>query len=72
MIEVIQKYYSRWVVTKLVKEHNHVMAAPSRVLYVAPESYDNADPYLGMEFSSHEAAQKFSYAMLATLGLVFV
>ncbi|WOL02612.1 protein FAR1-RELATED SEQUENCE 5-like [Canna indica] len=68
MIEVIQKYYGRWVVTKLVKEHNHVVAAPSRVLYVAPESYGNTDPYLGMEFSSHEAAQTFYYAYASRVG----
>ncbi|XP_074564927.1 protein FAR1-RELATED SEQUENCE 5-like [Curcuma longa] len=68
MIEVIQKYYGRWVVTKLVKEHNHVVAAPSRVLYVAPESYGNADPYLGMEFPSHEAAQTFYYAYASRIG----
>ncbi|CAL9100275.1 unnamed protein product [Musa textilis] len=68
MIEVIQKYYGRWVVTKLVKEHNHVVAAPSRVLYVAPEVYGNADPYLGMEFPSHEAAQTFYYAYASRVG----
>ncbi|RWW24601.1 hypothetical protein GW17_00011099 [Ensete ventricosum] len=68
MIEVIQKYYGRWVVTKLVKEHNHVVAAPSRVLYVAPEAYGNADPYLGMEFPSHEAAQTFYYAYASRVG----
>ncbi|KAG6477257.1 hypothetical protein ZIOFF_066510 [Zingiber officinale] len=68
MIEVIQKYYGRWVVTKLVKEHNHVVAAPSRVLYVAPESYGNADPYLGMDFPSHEAAQTFYYAYASRIG----
>lgn len=68
MIEVIQKYYGRWVVTKLVKEHNHVVAAPSRVRYIAPEEYAGMEPFVGMEFSSHEAAQMFYYAYAARIG----
>lgn len=68
MIEVIQKYYGRWVVTKLVKEHNHVVAAPSRVRYIAPEEYADMEPFVGMEFSSHEAAQMFYYAYAARIG----
>lgn len=68
MIEVIQKYYGRWVVTKLVKDHNHVVAAPSRVLYIAPEEYAHVEPYLGMEFQSHEAAQTYYYAYASRVG----
>lgn len=68
MIEVIQKYYGRWVVSKLVKEHNHIVEPPSRVRFVAPEEYAHADPYLGMEFSSHEAAQTFYYAYASRVG----
>lgn len=68
MVEVIQKYYGRWVVTKLVKEHNHVVAAPSRVRYIAPEEYAGMEPFVGMEFSSHEAAQMFYYAYAARIG----
>nr|CAD1832816.1 unnamed protein product [Ananas comosus var. bracteatus] len=68
MIEVIQKYYGRWVVTKLVKEHNHVVAAPSRVRYIEPEEYAHLDPFLGMEFPSHEAAQTFYYAYASRTG----
>ncbi|XP_072992246.1 protein FAR1-RELATED SEQUENCE 9-like [Typha latifolia] len=68
MIEVIQKYYGRWVVTKLVKEHNHVVAAPSRVRYIAPEEYAHLDPFLGMEFPSHEVAQTFYYAYASRVG----
>jgi len=31
MVEVTQKYYGRWVVIKFIKEHNHVLEAPSIV-----------------------------------------
>ncbi|XP_020242495.1 protein FAR1-RELATED SEQUENCE 5-like [Asparagus officinalis] len=68
MIEVIQKYYGRWVVTKLVTEHNHIVAAPSRVRYIAPEEYADMEPFLGMEFPSHEAAQTFYYAYASRIG----
>ena len=68
MIEVIQKYYGRWVVTKLVKEHSHVVAAPNRVRYVVPEEYVQADPHVGMEFPSHEAAQTYYYAYASRIG----
>lgn len=68
MIEVIQKYYGRWVVTKLVTEHNHIVAAPSRVRYIAPEEYAGMEPFLGMEFPSHEAAQTFYYAYACRVG----
>ncbi|KAJ4755699.1 Protein FAR1-RELATED SEQUENCE 5 [Rhynchospora pubera] len=68
MIEVIQKYYGRWVVSKLVKEHTHIVEPPSQVRFVAPEEYAHADPYLGMEFSSHEAAQTFYYAYASRVG----
>ncbi|KAG0470202.1 hypothetical protein HPP92_016902 [Vanilla planifolia] len=68
MIEVIQKYYGRWVVTKLVKQHNHVVAAPCRVRYIAPEEYAGVEPFVGMEFPSHEAAQTFYYAYASRIG----
>lgn len=68
MIEVIQKYYGRWVVSKLVKDHNHLVEAPSRVRYIAPEEYAGIEPFLGMEFHSHEAAQTFYYAYASRVG----
>jgi FAR1 DNA-binding domain/MULE transposase domain/SWIM zinc finger len=68
MIEVIQKYYGRWVVSKLVIEHNHIVEPPTCVRFVAPEEYAHSDPYLGMEFSSHEAAQTFYYAYASRVG----
>lgn len=68
MIEVIKKYYGRWVVTKLVTEHNHIVAAPSRVRYIAPEEYAHIEPSIGMEFPSHEAAQTFYYAYATRVG----
>ncbi|KAL5219565.1 hypothetical protein ABZP36_020249 [Zizania latifolia] len=68
MIEVSQKYYGRWVVIKLIKEHNHVVAAPSIVRYVAPEEYAQLEPFEGMEFPSHEAAQTFYYAYASRMG----
>lgn len=68
MIEVIQKYYGRWVVTKLVKEHSHVVEAPNRVRFVVPEEYAQGDPYVGMEFPSHEVAQTYYYAYASRLG----
>ena len=68
MIEVIQKYYGRWVVTKFSREHNHAVLPPSRVRYVAPEEYAHLEPFLGMEFSSHEEAQTFYYAYASRLG----
>ncbi|XP_078437791.1 protein FAR1-RELATED SEQUENCE 9-like [Wolffia australiana] len=68
MIEVIQKYYGRWVVTKFAPEHNHAVLPPSRVRYVAPEEYADLEPFVGMEFSSHEDAQTFYYAFASRLG----
>lgn len=68
MIEVIQKYYGRWVVTKFEKEHNHLVSPPSRVRYVAPEEYADLEPFLGMEFHSHEDAQTFYYAYASRVG----
>ncbi|KMZ72007.1 FAR1-related sequence 5 [Zostera marina] len=68
MIEVIQKYYGRWVATKFVKEHNHVVAPPSRVRFVAPEEFAHIEPFLGMEFHSHEDAQTFYYAYASRVG----
>uniref|UniRef100_A0A0A9BNI3 Protein FAR1-RELATED SEQUENCE n=1 Tax=Arundo donax TaxID=35708 RepID=A0A0A9BNI3_ARUDO len=68
MVEVTQKYYGRWVVAKLIKEHNHVLATPSIVRYVAPEEYAQLEPFIGMEFPSHEAAQTFYYAYASHMG----
>ncbi|CAA7406447.1 unnamed protein product [Spirodela intermedia] len=68
MIEVIQKYYGRWVVTKFVKEHNHAVLPPSRVRYVAPEEYADLEPFIGMEFPTHEDAQTFYYAYASRVG----
>ncbi|CAA6672088.1 unnamed protein product [Spirodela intermedia] len=55
MLEVIRKGDGRWVVTKLVKEHNHEVGMPSR-------------PYLGMEFDSLETARTFYYAYASRVG----
>lgn len=68
MIEVSQKYYGRWVVIKLIKEHNHAVAAPSIVRYVAPEEYAQLEPFAGMEFPSYESAQTFYYAYASRMG----
>ncbi|KAJ3672838.1 hypothetical protein LUZ60_006212 [Juncus effusus] len=68
MIEVIQKYYGRWIVSKLIKEHNHVIEPPIRVRYIAPEELGHVDPFLGMEFPSHESAQTFYYAYASRVG----
>nr|CAD1832904.1 unnamed protein product [Ananas comosus var. bracteatus] len=48
MIEVIQKYYGRWVVTKLVKEHNHKSLLPPLSKPPIGESlggFNNSPPY---------------------------
>ncbi|MQL87496.1 hypothetical protein Taro_020042 [Colocasia esculenta] len=67
MLEVIRKGDGRWVVTKLVKEHNHEVGMPSRVHYIATEE-GPMEPYLGMEFDSLEMARTFYYAYASRVG----
>ncbi|CAA7411134.1 unnamed protein product [Spirodela intermedia] len=68
MLEVIRKGDGRWVVTKLVKEHNHEVGMPSRVHYIATEGDGAMEPYLGMEFDSLETARTFYYAYASRVG----
>ncbi|XP_042421362.1 protein FAR1-RELATED SEQUENCE 5-like [Zingiber officinale] len=68
MLEVIRRGDERWVVTKLVKEHNHEVGMPSRVHYIATEGDTLMDPYIGMEFESLEIAKTFYYAYASRLG----
>ncbi|KAG1331026.1 protein FAR1-RELATED SEQUENCE 5-like [Cocos nucifera] len=69
MLEVIRRGDEKWVVTKLVKEHNHEVGMPSRVHYIATEEGDAViDPYLGMEFESLEIAKTYYYAYASRVG----
>ncbi|RRT59509.1 hypothetical protein BHM03_00026187 [Ensete ventricosum] len=68
MLEVIRRGDARWVVTKLVKEHNHEVGMPSRVHYIATEGDAVMDPYIGMEFESLEVAKTFYYAYASRVG----
>ncbi|XP_078446077.1 protein FAR1-RELATED SEQUENCE 5-like isoform X2 [Wolffia australiana] len=70
MLEVIRKGGAdgRWLVTKLVKEHNHPVGMPSRVHYIATDADSASDPFPGMEFDSLEAARTFYYAYASRLG----
>ncbi|XP_073114391.1 protein FAR1-RELATED SEQUENCE 9-like [Elaeis guineensis] len=69
MLEVIRRGDEKWVVTKLVKEHNHEVGMPSRVHYIATEEGDAViDPYLGMEFESLEIAKTYYYAYASRMG----
>ncbi|KMZ62044.1 FAR1-related sequence 5 [Zostera marina] len=68
MLEVIRKGDGRWVVTKLLKEHNHEVGMPSRVHYIATEGDAELEPFLGMEFESLEIARTFYYAYASRLG----
>ncbi|CAL9104386.1 unnamed protein product [Musa textilis] len=68
MLEVIRRGDERWVVTKLVKEHNHEVGMPSRVHYIATEGDAVMDPYIGMEFESLEVAKTFYYAYASRVG----
>ncbi|KAG1369688.1 protein FAR1-RELATED SEQUENCE 5 [Cocos nucifera] len=68
MLEVIRRNDEKWVVTKLVKEHNHEVGMPSRVHYIATEGDAVIDPYHGMEFESLEAAKTFYYAYASRVG----
>ncbi|KAG2576994.1 protein FAR1-RELATED SEQUENCE 5-like [Panicum virgatum] len=68
MLEVLRRGNSKWVVTKLVKEHNHEVGLPSRVHYIAIENDAVVDPYLGMEFESLESAKTFYYSYASRTG----
>ncbi|RWV83051.1 hypothetical protein GW17_00055392, partial [Ensete ventricosum] len=68
MLEVIRRGDERWVVTKLMKEHNHELGMPSRVHYIATEGDAVMDPYIGMEFESLELAKTFYYAYASRVG----
>ncbi|KAF0897626.1 hypothetical protein E2562_000358 [Oryza meyeriana var. granulata] len=68
MLEVLRRGDSKWIVTKLVKEHNHEVGMPSRVHYIAMESDAVVDPYIGMEFESVEAAKTFYYSYATRIG----
>ncbi|KAJ3688450.1 hypothetical protein LUZ61_017614 [Rhynchospora tenuis] len=74
MLEVIRRTGTstgeaeRWVVTKLVKEHNHEVGLPGRVHYIATEGDAEVDPYVGMEFDSLEAAKTFYYTYANRVG----
>ncbi|KAJ8512868.1 hypothetical protein OPV22_003302 [Ensete ventricosum] len=68
MLEVIRRGDERWVVTKLMKEHNHELELPSRVHYIATEGDAVMDPYIGMEFESLELAKTFYYAYASRVG----
>ncbi|KAL6840787.1 hypothetical protein ACP4OV_029313 [Aristida adscensionis] len=68
MLEVLRRGDSKWVITKLVKEHNHEVGLPSRVHYIAIENDGVTDPYIGMEFESLEAAKTFYYSYASRVG----
>uniref|UniRef100_J3MQP1 Protein FAR1-RELATED SEQUENCE n=1 Tax=Oryza brachyantha TaxID=4533 RepID=J3MQP1_ORYBR len=68
MLEVLRRGDSKWIATKLVKEHNHEVGMPSRVHYIATESDVVVDPYIGMEFESLEAAKTFYYSYATRVG----
>ncbi|XP_066351958.1 protein FAR1-RELATED SEQUENCE 9-like isoform X2 [Miscanthus floridulus] len=68
MLEVLRRGDSKWIVTKLVKEHNHEVGLPSRVQYIAIESDTVVDPYIGMEFESLESAKTFYYSYASRVG----
>lgn len=68
MLEVIRRGDEKWVVTKLVKEHNHEVGMPSKVHYIATEGDAEMDPYLGMEFVTLEVAKTFYYAYASRVG----
>ncbi|CAL5010387.1 unnamed protein product [Urochloa decumbens] len=68
MLEVLRRGDSKWVVTKLVKEHSHEVGLPSRVHYIAIDGDSVVDPYLGMEFESLESAKTFYYSYASRAG----
>ncbi|GJN12355.1 hypothetical protein PR202_ga30626 [Eleusine coracana subsp. coracana] len=68
MLEVLRRNDNKWVVTKLVKEHNHEVGLPSRVHYIAIETDTVIDPYIGMEFESLESAKTFYYSYASRVG----
>jgi hypothetical protein len=68
MLEVLRRGDNKWVVTKLVKEHNHEVGLPGRVHYIAIETDAVIDPYIGMEFESLESAKTFYYSYASRVG----
>ncbi|KAI0494002.1 hypothetical protein KFK09_024133 [Dendrobium nobile] len=68
MLEVIRRGDEKWVVTKLVKEHNHEVGMPSKVHYIATEGDAELLPFVGMEFESLEMAKTFYYAYASRVG----
>ncbi|GJN39582.1 hypothetical protein PR202_gb28708 [Eleusine coracana subsp. coracana] len=68
MLEVLRRNDNKWVVTKLVKDHNHEVGLPSRVHYIAIETDTVIDPYIGMEFESLESAKTFYYSYASRVG----
>lgn len=68
MLEVIRRGDEKWLVTKLVKEHNHEVGMPSRVHYIATEIEGVIEPYIGMEFDSLDIAKTFYYAYASRVG----
>ncbi|PKA66380.1 Protein FAR1-like sequence 5 [Apostasia shenzhenica] len=68
MLEVIRRGDEKWVVTKLIKEHNHEVGMPSKVHYIATEGDAELVPYVGMEFESLEMAKTFYYAYASRMG----
>ncbi|KAL6659356.1 hypothetical protein ACP70R_003396 [Stipagrostis hirtigluma subsp. patula] len=68
MLEVLRRGDNKWVITKLVKEHNHEVGLPSRVHYIAIENDAVVDPYIGMEFESLESAKTFYYSYASRVG----
>lgn len=68
MLEVIRRGDEKWVVTKLIKEHNHEVGMPSKVHYIATEGDADLLPFIGMEFESLEMAKTFYYAYASRMG----
>ncbi|XP_062196309.1 protein FAR1-RELATED SEQUENCE 9-like [Phragmites australis] len=68
MLEVLRRGDNKWVVTKLVKEHNHEVGLPSRVHYIAIETDAVVNPYIGMEFESVKSAKTFYYSYASRVG----
>ncbi|KAH7668824.1 FHY3/FAR1 family protein [Dioscorea alata] len=68
MLEVIRRGDGKWVVTKLVKDHNHQVGLPSKVHYIATEGDTELEPFMGMEFESLEIAKTFYYSYASRVG----
>ncbi|KAH7661074.1 FHY3/FAR1 family protein [Dioscorea alata] len=56
MMEVVRKEHGKWVVSKLILEHNHPVTPPQQ-----PSCDVLQLPVMGMEFESVEAAKTFYY-----------